>query len=81
MDYDYIKNHYRLIPLDLNRQKELHADSKATQQIEFIGQLKKPDDKIVANESMFALTTLERIKETRVTFSQRSVSLIKDGTL
>ena len=31
LDYDYIKNHCRLI--DFSRQKELDADSKATQQI------------------------------------------------
>ena len=41
LDYDYIKNHYRLIAVDLSRQKELDADPKAIQQIEFIGQLKK----------------------------------------
>ena len=39
-DYNYIKNHYRLIVIDLSRQKELDADPKATQQIEFGGQLK-----------------------------------------
>ena len=30
LDYDYIKNHYRLIATDLSRQKELDADRKAT---------------------------------------------------
>ena len=37
MDYEYIKNHYRLIAVevDLSRQKGLDADSKAVQQIEF----------------------------------------------
>ena len=39
LDYEYIKNHYRLI--DLSRQKELDAYPKAIQQIEFVGQLKK----------------------------------------
>ena len=33
LDYDYIKNHYRLIAVDLSRQKELDADPEATQQI------------------------------------------------
>ena len=41
LDYDYIKNHYRLIAVDLSRQKELDADPKAIQQIKFVGQLKK----------------------------------------
>ena len=38
LDCDYIKNHYRLIAVDLGRQKELDADPKAIQQ--FAGQLK-----------------------------------------
>ena len=33
LDYDCIKNHYRLIAVDLSRQKELDADPKAIQQI------------------------------------------------
>ena len=41
LDYNYIKNHYRLIAVDLSRQKELDADLKVIQQIEFVGQLKK----------------------------------------
>ena len=38
------------IAVDLSRQKELEADPKAIQQIEFVGQLKNPDDAIVAND-------------------------------
>ena len=41
LDYDYIKNHYILIAVDLIREKELDANPKAIQQIEFVGQLKK----------------------------------------
>ena len=41
LDYEYIKNHYRLIAFDLSRQKKIDVDAKAIQQIEFIGQLKK----------------------------------------
>ena len=41
LDCDYIKYHYRLIAVDSSRQKELDADPKAIQQIEFAGQLKK----------------------------------------
>ena len=29
LNYEYIKNHYRLIAVDLSRQKELDADQKA----------------------------------------------------
>ena len=40
-DHDFIKNCYKLIAVDLSRQKELDSDPKAIQQIEFVGQLKK----------------------------------------
>ena len=33
LDFDYIKNYYRLIAVDLSRQKQLDVDSKAIQQI------------------------------------------------
>ena len=51
MDYDHIKNHYRLIAVDLSRQKELGADPKTIQEIEFVGQLKRLDDG--SDQSMF----------------------------
>ena len=76
LDYDSIKNHSRLIAVDLSRQKELDADLKAIQQIEFVGQLKNQDNVIVANEAMFVLTILEKIKETRLTFSEGSVTVL-----
>ena len=38
LDCEYIKNHYRLIAVDLSRQKELDADPKAIQKIELVGQ-------------------------------------------
>ena len=75
--YDiYIKNHYRLIPVHLSRQKELNADPKAILQIEFFGEWKNADDAVVANESMFFLTIWEKIKETRSKFSQGSVTVL-----
>ena len=36
LDYEYIRNHFTLKAVDLNRQKELNPDSKAIQQIEFV---------------------------------------------
>ena len=41
LDYDYIKNHYRSIAVDLSTEKELYVDPKTIQQIESVGQLKQ----------------------------------------
>ena len=70
LDYDCIKNHYRLIAVDLSRQKELDADPKAIQQIQFVGQLRKLDNNDNTtdegnDQSMLVLKTLEKIKETQ----------------
>ena len=54
----YFKNHYRIIAVELSRQKELDANSKAIQQIEFVGQLKNLNAAIVAGEVMFFLKIL-----------------------
>ena len=35
LDYNYFKKHYKLVAVDLSKQKELDADSGAIQQIEF----------------------------------------------
>ena len=40
LDYQYYKDHYNLIAIDLSKLKELNADSRAFQQIEFFGMLK-----------------------------------------
>ena len=75
LDYDYFKINYRLIAVNLNRQKQLDADPKAIQQIELIGQLKRLDDDgntrdAGADQSMSVLTVLEKIQERRFKFSQ-----------
>ena len=54
LDYEYIKNHDRLIAVDLTKQKELDADPKAIQQKGFVGQLKNAADATGAGESMFS---------------------------
>ena len=68
-DYDYIKNLYKLIAVDLSRQKELDADQKAIQKIRFVGQLKNEDGVSVGSQSVFILIVLEKIEETRLKFS------------
>ena len=77
LDYDYIKKHYRLIAFDLSRQKELDADPESIQKIEFVGKLKKLDADDNNQESMFVSTILEKIKETKLKFSQGSVTVIQ----
>ena len=69
LDNYYIKKHYGLIAVDLSREKELDADLKAIQQIEFVEQLKNVDNDYNAidadgTQSMFILSILENIKET-----------------
>ena len=39
LDYQYFKDHYQLIAVDLSKQKELDADPRAIQQIESYGKL------------------------------------------
>ena len=40
LDYQYFKDHYQLVAVDLSKQKELDADPRAIQQTEFYGKLK-----------------------------------------
>ena len=59
LDYDYFKKNYQLIAVDLFKQRELDADPRAIQQIEFIGMLKTRSN---------VFTILEKSKETIVEF-------------
>ena len=54
LDYQYFKNHYNLIAIDLSRQKKLDADPRAIQQTEFYGML------IIKSQ---VCTVLEKSKE------------------
>ena len=59
LDYQYFKDHYNLIAINLSKQKELDADSITIQQIEFYGMLK--------NNSQVC-TVLKKSKETMLEF-------------
>ena len=74
---DYIKSYYRLIAVNFRRQKELDAELDAIQEMELVGHL-KDDDGLSGNgaQLMFVLTTLEKKKEFRLTFSQESVTVL-----
>ena len=39
LDYPYLKENYKIIAIDLSKQQVFDADSKAIQQINFIGNL------------------------------------------
>ena len=66
LDYDYIKNHYRLISTALGRQKELDVDPKAIQQIE----------KVQTVKLLLMNPIFENIKKRRLKFSQWSVTVL-----
>ena len=59
LDYKYFKDHYQLIAFDLSKPKELHADPRAIQQLEFYCML-DTDSQI--------LTVLEKLKKTVLEF-------------
>ena len=67
LDYQYFKDHYNLIAIDLNKQKELDADSRTIQQIEFYGMLK-------TNPQVY--TVLEKSKETMLEFSKGAAKVL-----
>ena len=61
LDYHCFRDYYQLIAVDLFKQKELDADSRAIQQIEFDGMLK-------TNSQVF--TVSEKSKETMLEFCE-----------
>ena len=67
LDYQYFKDHYNLIAIDLSKQKELDADSRAIQQIEFYGMLKTNSQ---------VCTVLQKSKETTLKFSKEKAKVL-----
>ena len=67
--YEYIRNRYRLIAVDLSRQKELDADPEAIQQIELVEELKKTDNDghvtDVANDQSLSVLTIKKKSKNR----------------
>ena len=59
LDYKYFKDFYKLVATDLSKQKELDADPRAIQQIEFYSKL---------SADAFVLFVLEKSKETVLEF-------------
>ena len=69
LDYQYFKYHYQLIAVDLSKQKELDADPRAIQQIEFYGKLETNSQ---------VCTVLEKSKETVLEFYKGTASFVKN---
>ena len=70
LDYDYFKRHYKLIAVDLSKQKELDADPRAIQQIEFKYMLEGNNDN---NSTIYWV--LEKSKETILEFYKGTVKV------
>ena len=70
MDYVYFKDNYRLIAVDLSKQKALDADPKAIQQIVFQGVVGGN-----ANAKIRLYTILEKSKERILEFSKGTVKV------
>ena len=71
MDYAYFKDNYRLIAVDLSKQKALEADPRAIQQIVFQGVVRGED-----NTKIRLHTILEKSKETMLEFSKGTAKFL-----
>ena len=66
LDYDYFIKHYKLVAVDLSKQKQLDADPRAIQQIEFKYTLE-------VNSTIY--WTIEKSKETILEFYKGTVKV------
>ena len=66
LDYDYFKKNSKLVPADLSKQKELDADPRAIQQIEF---------KYILETNSTIYWVLEKSKETILEFYKGTVKV------
>ena len=66
LDFDYFKKHHKLVAVDLSKQKELDADPRAIQQIEF---------KFILPTNSTIYWVLEKSKETILEFYKGTVKV------
>ena len=66
LDFDYFKKHYKLVAVDLSKQKELDADPRTIQQIEF---------KYMLGTDSTIYWVLEKSKETILAFYKGTVKV------
>ena len=67
LDYQYFKDHYQLIAVDLSKQKKLDADPRAIQKIEFCGML---------NTNSQVCSVIVKSKETILEFYKGTVKVL-----
>ena len=66
LDFDYFKKHYKLVAVDVSKQKELDADPTAIRQIEF---------KYMLGTDSTIYWVLEKSKETILEFYKGTVQV------
>ena len=71
MDYAYFKDNYRLIAVDLRKQKALDADPRAIQQTVFQGVVEGEN-----NAKIRLYTILEKSKETILEFAKGTAKVL-----
>ena len=71
MNYAYFKDNYKLIAVDLSKQKALDADPRAIQQIVFQGVVGGAN-----NTKIRLYTILEQSKETMLEFSKGTAKVL-----
>ena len=72
LDFAYFEKNYRLIAVDLSKQKALDADSRAIQQIIFTGKIKATE----ANTRVIIYYILEQSKETILEFAKGTTKVL-----
>ena len=72
LDFVYFEKDYKLIAVDLSKQKALDADPKAIQQIIFTGKIKAAAD----NTRVIIYYILEQSKETMLEFAKGTTKVL-----
>ena len=72
LDFTYFEKNYRLIAVDLSKQKTLDADSRAIQEIIFTGKIKATGE----NARVIIYYILEKSKEAILEFSKGNTKVL-----
>ena len=67
LDYDYFKNYYKLITIDLSKQQELEENEDLIQQLNFIGRLEQASNVFII---------IEKKENTILEFSQNFANIL-----